>query len=181
MARGFGFRPKMCRPSANTENSRRKREEPLVSRVTDWLPLESSWHLIKSWLLWGNTISLTITGNPEICTVAQRGRQKEIIETTEHWISTGRMQKPVGRLQVCLRSWTYALGFRRKQASQRSRRPNNSVSEWIRARTGTHRNGQKKLRHSGVTLFDKFFYVSYAGWTNPCQERKRNILFTSWK
>ena len=30
---GFGLRPKMCRPSANTENSRRTREEPLVPRV----------------------------------------------------------------------------------------------------------------------------------------------------
>ena len=28
-ARGFGLRPKMCRPSANTENSRRTREKPL--------------------------------------------------------------------------------------------------------------------------------------------------------
>ena len=32
-ARGFGLRPKTCRPSANTENSRRKREKPLVPRV----------------------------------------------------------------------------------------------------------------------------------------------------
>ena len=32
--RGFGLRPKMCRPSANTENSRRTREKPLVPRVT---------------------------------------------------------------------------------------------------------------------------------------------------
>ena len=31
--RGFGLRPKMCRPSANTENSRRTREKPLVPRV----------------------------------------------------------------------------------------------------------------------------------------------------
>ena len=31
--RGFGLRPKTCRPSANTENSRRKREKPLVPRV----------------------------------------------------------------------------------------------------------------------------------------------------
>ena len=29
-ARGFGLRPKTCRPSANTENSRRTREKPLV-------------------------------------------------------------------------------------------------------------------------------------------------------
>ena len=27
------LRPKMCRPSANTENSRRTREKPLVPRV----------------------------------------------------------------------------------------------------------------------------------------------------
>ena len=32
-ARGFGLRPKMCRPSANTENSRRTPEKPLVPRV----------------------------------------------------------------------------------------------------------------------------------------------------
>ena len=32
-ARGFGLRPKMCRPSFNTENSRRTREKPLVPRV----------------------------------------------------------------------------------------------------------------------------------------------------
>ena len=31
--RGFGLRPKICRPSANTENSRRTREKPLVPRV----------------------------------------------------------------------------------------------------------------------------------------------------
>ena len=31
--RGFGLRPKMCLPSANTENSRRTREKPLVPRV----------------------------------------------------------------------------------------------------------------------------------------------------
>ena len=29
----FGLRPKMCRPSANTENSRRTREKPLVPRL----------------------------------------------------------------------------------------------------------------------------------------------------
>ena len=32
-ARGFGLRPKMCRPSANSENSHRTREKPLVPRV----------------------------------------------------------------------------------------------------------------------------------------------------
>ena len=32
-ALGFGLRPKTCRPSANTENSRRTREKPLVPRV----------------------------------------------------------------------------------------------------------------------------------------------------
>ena len=32
-ARGFGQRPKMCRPSANTENFRRTREKPLVPKV----------------------------------------------------------------------------------------------------------------------------------------------------
>ena len=31
--RGFGLRPKMCRPSTNTENSCRARERPLVPRV----------------------------------------------------------------------------------------------------------------------------------------------------
>ena len=30
---GFGLRPKICRPSVNTENSRRTREKPLVPRV----------------------------------------------------------------------------------------------------------------------------------------------------
>ena len=34
-ARGFGLRPKMCWPSASTENSRRTREKPLVPRVAD--------------------------------------------------------------------------------------------------------------------------------------------------
>ena len=33
-ASGFGLRPKMCRSSANTENSRRTGEKPLVTRVT---------------------------------------------------------------------------------------------------------------------------------------------------
>ena len=32
-SRGFGLRPKMCRPSANTENSRCAREKPLLPRV----------------------------------------------------------------------------------------------------------------------------------------------------
>ena len=32
-ARGFGLRPKMCRPSANTKNSRRTQEKSLVPRV----------------------------------------------------------------------------------------------------------------------------------------------------
>ena len=32
---GFGLRPKMCRPSANTENSTRTREKPLVPRVME--------------------------------------------------------------------------------------------------------------------------------------------------
>ena len=32
-ARGFGLRPKMCRPSANTENFLRTREKSLVPRV----------------------------------------------------------------------------------------------------------------------------------------------------
>ena len=32
-ARGFGLRPKMCRLSADTENSHRTREKPLVPRV----------------------------------------------------------------------------------------------------------------------------------------------------
>ena len=32
-ARGFGLRPKMFRPSANTKNSRRRREKPLLPRV----------------------------------------------------------------------------------------------------------------------------------------------------
>ena len=36
--RGFGLRPKMCRPSANTENSRRTREKPLVPRVKSRRP-----------------------------------------------------------------------------------------------------------------------------------------------
>ena len=35
--RGFGLRPKMCQPSANTENSRRTREKPLVPRVVQIL------------------------------------------------------------------------------------------------------------------------------------------------
>jgi len=33
-AKSFWPRPKTCRPSANTENSRRTREKPLVPRVT---------------------------------------------------------------------------------------------------------------------------------------------------
>ena len=33
--RGFSLRPKMCRPSANTENSRRTREKPLAPRVCE--------------------------------------------------------------------------------------------------------------------------------------------------
>ena len=33
VACGFGLRPKMCRPSGNTENSRGTREKPLVPRV----------------------------------------------------------------------------------------------------------------------------------------------------
>ena len=32
-SRGFGVQPKMCRPSANIEHSRRTREKPLVPRV----------------------------------------------------------------------------------------------------------------------------------------------------
>ena len=32
-ARGFGLRPKLCRPSANTKNFHRTREKPLVPRV----------------------------------------------------------------------------------------------------------------------------------------------------
>ena len=32
-SRGFGLQPKMCRPSANIEHSRRTREKPLVPRV----------------------------------------------------------------------------------------------------------------------------------------------------
>ena len=32
-AREFGLRPKMCRPSANTENSRCTREKPLVNMI----------------------------------------------------------------------------------------------------------------------------------------------------
>ena len=32
-SRGFGLRPKTCRPSADTETSRRTREKPLVPRV----------------------------------------------------------------------------------------------------------------------------------------------------
>ena len=36
--RGFGLRPKMCWPSANTENSRRTREKPLVPRVKSRRP-----------------------------------------------------------------------------------------------------------------------------------------------
>ena len=35
-ARSFGLRPKTCRPSANTENSRRTQEKPLVPRVLKW-------------------------------------------------------------------------------------------------------------------------------------------------
>ena len=40
-SRGFGLRPKMCRPSANNENSRRTREKPLVLRVLVWELLAS--------------------------------------------------------------------------------------------------------------------------------------------
>ena len=41
-ARGFGLRPKMCRPSANTENSHRTQEKPLVPRVTGGGHLQES-------------------------------------------------------------------------------------------------------------------------------------------
>ena len=39
---GFGLRPKTCRPSANTENSRRTREKPLVPRVPGAMHANSS-------------------------------------------------------------------------------------------------------------------------------------------
>ena len=39
-AREFGLRPKMCRPSANTENSRCTREKSLVPRVKTGVPAE---------------------------------------------------------------------------------------------------------------------------------------------
>ena len=42
-SRGFGLRPKMCRPSANTENYRRTREKPLVPRVAMW---ETRWETL---------------------------------------------------------------------------------------------------------------------------------------
>ena len=37
---GFGLRPKMCRPSANTANSHRTREKPLVPRVSRHVQLK---------------------------------------------------------------------------------------------------------------------------------------------
>ena len=37
---GFGLRPKMCRPSANTPNSHRTREKPLVPRVSRHVQLK---------------------------------------------------------------------------------------------------------------------------------------------
>ena len=45
-SRGFGLRPKMCRPSANTENSRRTREKPLIPSVV--IHRKSSTGYIKS-------------------------------------------------------------------------------------------------------------------------------------
>ena len=45
-ARGFGLRPKMSRPSANTEDSRRTREKPVVPRVWIDQPQPETPHLI---------------------------------------------------------------------------------------------------------------------------------------
>ena len=58
-ARGFGLRPKMCRPSANTANSRRTREKPLAPRVLGGLMSQFSlaslhyykWHNLTLWLM----------------------------------------------------------------------------------------------------------------------------------
>ena len=42
-SRGFGLRPKMCRPSANNENSHRTREKPLVPRIHCCILM---WHIV---------------------------------------------------------------------------------------------------------------------------------------
>ena len=42
-ARGFGLRPKMCQPLANTENSRSTQEKPLVPRVESIQPVKIIW------------------------------------------------------------------------------------------------------------------------------------------
>ena len=49
--RAKSLRPKMCRPSANTANSRRTREKPLVPRVTSGrsLPKKNSLRKYKTW------------------------------------------------------------------------------------------------------------------------------------
>ena len=59
---GFGLRSKMCRPSANTENSRRKREKPLVPRVREM------WILAIISTIWrhndGNCVIISISFSP---------------------------------------------------------------------------------------------------------------------
>ena len=48
--RDFGLRPNICRPSANTENSRRAREKPLVPRVdslSSFLTTGPLWVIVK--------------------------------------------------------------------------------------------------------------------------------------
>ena len=47
-ARGFGLQPKMCRPSAKTENFRRTWEKPLSSGTQGTHPLEDSDNQIPS-------------------------------------------------------------------------------------------------------------------------------------
>ena len=49
-ARDFGLRPNMCRPSANTENSCRAREKPLVPMVdslSSFLTTGPLWVIVK--------------------------------------------------------------------------------------------------------------------------------------
>ena len=55
VTRGFGLRPKMCRPSANTENSHCTRQKPLVPKVRRF-----SIAIKISWKTYGIYIDLTL-------------------------------------------------------------------------------------------------------------------------
>ena len=69
-SRGFGLRPKMCRPSANTENFRHTREKPLVPRVAAYSrryqKLERKFHLTLKTKKSMATCSSTFLSSPKI-------------------------------------------------------------------------------------------------------------------